>query len=848
MNYGTIIFSYILKIKVSIAILLIISCTGLLSCTETPLDSDDENQQGSNSQLVLSAHSHDFGSVPIGDSLEWSLRIVNIGKTSTIINRIFANKSAFSLLHSDLPYDLESSDSIICTIIFSPSYDTIYNDTLIVETSDKPKSKILIPLQGVGVANAFKLPIPYYNQGNTSWCVPASMAMILKYFGKNIHQWDIAQSWDFDRNSNQWSFIDQKRNVIEYFSNNGLLVNEIQKIPITIKNQIQNGRPVFLSISGISLPFFDKTGHTIVIVGYENYGDGYKFYINDPGMVFTNNSMEIPSLVDWEDINGDWYTKEYLIALSGNSLAPPKGTFDIGNTDGPNWNGGLYFKIENGLPEIYSWMYGGEVGLGWKSNSGDPVILGSHYFQFGGAITNHTEEDQTYKVKLNFSGGDYNPPPKTFNATVGANSYTGNPNNPIMTEPVLLSDYLNNKIDHYYITLSLFDQTGHTLYDSFQFPAILYDGINEFMPIWSYTFGGTGDDGVNALQRASDGGYVMAGITLSYGLGDGDVWFIKTNEQGEEEWEQTFGSIERDIARDIELVSDGGYIITGTTWAGLRSDILLIKTDEQGNEEWSRTFGSSDRDYSAESVKETLDGGYILVGKSRDHDWLYGNHSDIKLIKVNSQGYEEWTKTFDNPGSDGANSVQLTSSGGFIIAGYTNNNDKSALLIKTDNDGETIWSQRFSGQGGAAKFHKVLPLNDGGFILVGETSYSGYSDGWVVKTNNTGDKVWSNTFDGGSSGHDSFTDIKLIPDGGYIITGGTYSPNSVVSDAWVLRVDTNGDTLHTYKIGGDNSDTGVEILFIQSGEYVVVGNTESYGSGRSDAWIFKIEEDNYIIE
>ena len=155
---------------------------------------------------------------------------------------------------------------------------------------------------------------------------------------------------------------------------------------------------------------------------------------------------------------------------------------------------------------------------------------------------------------------------------------------------------------------------------------------------WNKTFGGTDDDWAWSVQQTSDGGYIIAGTTESYGAGYGDFWLVKTDSEGNEEWNKTFGGTYSDGARSVQQTSDGGYILAGDTFsygAGY-SDFWLVKTDSEGNKEWSKTFGGNAWD-GARSVQQTSDGGYIIAG----YTGSYGaGGDDFWLVKVKGEQVE----------------------------------------------------------------------------------------------------------------------------------------------------------------------------------------------------------------
>ena len=210
--------------------------------------------------------------------------------------------------------------------------------------------------------------------------------------------------------------------------------------------------------------------------------------------------------------------------------------------------------------------------------------------------------------------------------------------------------------------------------------------------IWSQTFGGSSDDRGRSVKETSDGGYILVGYTSSFGAGKSDMYLVKTDASGNEIWGQTFGGGNYDTALSAQETSDGGYILAGSTlsFGAGKSDMYLVKTDASGNEIWSQTFGGSSSDY-ALSAQETSDGGYILAGSTES----FGAGSlDMYLVKTDASGNEIWGQTFGGSGSDYAYSVQETSDGGYILTGYTESfgaGKSDMYLVKTDSEGNPIF-------------------------------------------------------------------------------------------------------------------------------------------------------------
>jgi hypothetical protein len=313
--------------------------------------------------------------------------------------------------------------------------------------------------------------------------------------------------------------------------------------------------------------------------------------------------------------------------------------------------------------------------------------------------------------------------------------------------------------------------------------------------IWAKTYGGSANEYAFSVQQTSDGGYIVAGRTNSFGAGSTDILLIKTDANGNIIWAKTYGGTNTDSALTVQQTSDGGYIMVGITYsfgAGGR-DIFLIKTDASGNVQWAKTYGGTGDDY-AHSVQQTLDGGYIVAGWTNSFG---AGGEDILLIKTDANGNIIWAKTYGGTDDDGAYSVRQTSDGGYIVAGWTISFSMGVgtFLIKTDANGNIIWAKTYGGDGDFySGARSVQQTSDGGYIVTGNTVYLsglGWLEIFLIKTDANGNIIWVKTYEG-TNVEEAFS-VQQTSDGGYIVAGWTLSFGAVWGDAFLIKTDANGN-------------------------------------------------------
>jgi hypothetical protein len=372
---------------------------------------------------------------------------------------------------------------------------------------------------------------------------------------------------------------------------------------------------------------------------------------------------------------------------------------------------------------------------------------------------------------------------------------------------------------------------------------------------WNLSYGGSSNDYAYSVKQTDDDGYVIAGQTRSFGAGSSDAWMIKTDANGTEEFNKTYGGSFSDYAYSIKQTNDDGYIVAGQTssFGAGSSDAWLVKTDTNGNEEWNQTFGRNVDDY-ARSVMQTDDGGYAFAGRTSLLDESYQFKDYAWLVKTDSNGIEEWNQTFgDDDGSDYAYSIMPTSDNGYIIAGETSSFGKSnrdAWLIKTDANGNEEWNQTFDGYDGSYsdEAHSAKQTDDGGYIIAGEkTNLGGSISIWMIKTDSNGNMTWNQTFGNPQSG--KMYDVWTTNDGGYIITGNTES--SAISfkyDGYVLKTDSQGNELWNKTVGGNDDDYLYSLTMTSDEEFIAVGDMLPADSGYTEGWMVKLEAEPVLVE
>ncbi len=368
---------------------------------------------------------------------------------------------------------------------------------------------------------------------------------------------------------------------------------------------------------------------------------------------------------------------------------------------------------------------------------------------------------------------------------------------------------------------------------------LMFAGFVQAQTTFSKTFGGVQADVATSAQQTSDGGYIIAGNTKSFGTG---VYVVKTDANGNEQWSNTYTNMHGTMQPGICQIKDDNLIAIGDDDDG---HCIITKIDvTNGDTIWTLTdssvvyVGGNFR----MSVAPTSDGGFVTTS----FDWDVSPRVFISRFKPN--GTHFWKKDYSPTGSSSAigNSITETSDGGyFVVSVCTYNNSGDIYCVKTDAAGDTLWTRVFdSGADDLGWCGKET--NDGGFVIVGgktRVGAIGY-DYWLIRTDSNGDTLWTKSYGGVQPDEAWF--VEVSNDGGFLISGETKSFGAGMSDVWLVKTDEVGDTLWTKTFGGVQDECGRYCAQTSDGGYVVAGLTKSFGAGDNDFYLLKTDSVGYV--
>lgn len=371
--------------------------------------------------------------------------------------------------------------------------------------------------------------------------------------------------------------------------------------------------------------------------------------------------------------------------------------------------------------------------------------------------------------------------------------------------------------------------------------------------LFEKTYGGEDDDRAHSIEQTKDGGFIIAGYTESKGEGDADFWILKLDKKGKKIWDRTYGGSYNDKAYSILELPDEGFIIAGVTesFGSGKSDMWVVRIDKNGKKIWDNTYGTIHNE-AGYCVQNTRDGNFIISG--RNHYVDIENAAEgggLYIVKINKKGKEIWTRTYEGyQNIDDSNCILSLKKGCFVVIDckITKKGQFSNFwILKLDEKGNMLW-QKFSGGQGIDRALSVHTTPDGGFIIAGrgsdDTKRLGAffeqmkkRDIKVLKMDKNGRIQWD-VFYGDDKAESAYS-VRSTAFNNYLIAGYTKSKGKGGSDGWLLKLDKNGKLLLDRTFGGEEDDVMNCIRPIKNGGYIVTGSTESKGKGDADFWLIK---------
>lgn len=374
---------------------------------------------------------------------------------------------------------------------------------------------------------------------------------------------------------------------------------------------------------------------------------------------------------------------------------------------------------------------------------------------------------------------------------------------------------------------------------SFLLVVLLWVNGSSAQPKFQRVYGGSGTFEGQSVVVTSDSSFVIAGHTTSSTTQKSNVLLMKLTSQGNVVWAKTFAVSQNDIVRYLAQTRDNGFVISGyaSDQSGNTSP-LLIKTNSSGDVQWSKTYSNSLPAYSF-CAQELREGGYVIAGYGQSA----GNGWDGLVIKTDSSGNIQWQHFYGTAFTDGLDYVNELADGSFLVAGWSyQSQTHDSWLLKIDETGNVAWSRTYGGDLDE-DIQAAIPSRSGGFLAAGVTmSYGLGGDILLFKTGNNGELVWAYAY-GGYYLERAQASMVENQDGTIVVIGVTASFGPTGNNIFFLRTDSLGSVLNFRVYGGSGEEDGRAVRRTPDGGYIVVGWSQSFKQNSHDIYVIKTDSD-----
>ena len=360
--------------------------------------------------------------------------------------------------------------------------------------------------------------------------------------------------------------------------------------------------------------------------------------------------------------------------------------------------------------------------------------------------------------------------------------------------------------------------------------------------VWKKTYGGDEGDIAYGITALENGDSVIVGTCKSFGAKQTDICVSRMNDKGEMAWRLMLGGAKVDDGKAIIRTNDGNLMVLGSTKSYAKNydrDLFVAKITPSGNVIWDSSFGG-DRDEFAGGIAETDDGGAMVVGSSTSYGKGY---KDIYIAKLGKNGKMTSSFIIGGKKEDSAEALTRTNDGNMVLVGYRETGragNTDFYVLKMDQNGKKIWSQTFGGEK-SDRLSGVTATEDGGIVATGSTySYnSENSDLSVMKLNAEGTMLWHKIY--GFKYDEYGNDVATTSDGGVMVAGGTNTLGKGDHSAYLIALNNTGELIWSHVYGNRGKDSVNAITHLSDGSMIAVGESDSY-SRATKIYMMKIDK------
>jgi hypothetical protein len=326
---------------------------------------------------------------------------------------------------------------------------------------------------------------------------------------------------------------------------------------------------------------------------------------------------------------------------------------------------------------------------------------------------------------------------------------------------------------------------------------------------------------------------------ILFGLVFGIFVAAQVQAQPDSLWSRIFGPSGGNTCYSHVQTIDGGYALAGCSF-GMGEEAChfsLVRTDEDGDRLWNHWYGEGN--YGCQSLVQTADSGFAMAGWGGEAVAPY--RVDFCLVRTDKNGNCLWSRYYRGGGSEACTSIIQTIDGGFALAGYASSFEHGGVyfwLVRVDENGDSLWSQTYGG-GGEYHCYSLVQTADGGFVLAGYIGVNN-SSFWLLRTDENGDSLWSNSYR--RSSLNMCYSLIQTNDGGFALAGTSGSRGGDFYDFWLVRTDENGDSLWSRTYGGESADICTSLIQMPDGGFALAGTTGSYWEDTEDFWVVRTDE------